>query len=251
MLVIQLTSVPPPTPAPGQHRDRPVPRREQAVVEVELREGVQFVGAASSRSSTNGPASSTTTDRPAAARPAADDPAARPGPDDDGVRVQRDRHLRGRPSRRAVASGRCRWARSRSAARRSVPEAHEAAGSDRPRRGPHRRGRSGACGTLRTPSGAGPSRDAAQPSRYRSRAAWRHSRNARAPPPRARLTSGRSMSPQDHPDLGDLLRVRGANEGLCREPGSPDGVATDERLGEVGQRRELAVGPVARGAPPA
>ena len=46
MQVIQLTSVPPPTPEPGEHRDRAVPGREQAVVEVQAVVRVELVASA-------------------------------------------------------------------------------------------------------------------------------------------------------------------------------------------------------------
>ena len=79
MLVIQLTSVPPPTPlpdsmviAPSQVASRPWLRYRRSNA------SSSFVGIV--RSSTNGPASSTTTDRPASASAAATTPPPAPEP---------------------------------------------------------------------------------------------------------------------------------------------------------------------------
>ena len=48
---------------------------------------------------------------------------------------------------------------------------------------------------------------------------------------------------QDEPDLVDLGRVGGSLERLDRQPGPPERVAADERLGELGEGRDLGVGP--------
>ena len=52
---------------------------------------------------------------------------------------------------------------------------------------------------------------------------------------------------EDESKLADLGRVRGASQRLGGQAGVPDRAAADERLGELGERREVGVGPAGGG----
>ena len=97
MHVIQLTSVPPPTPVPARvmidaSHDTLKPWLRYS------RSNAPSSSAGISGSGTNAPASSTTTDRPACDRSAASDAATRARADDDDVRLEHERLARGRPA---------------------------------------------------------------------------------------------------------------------------------------------------------
>ncbi len=51
---------------------------------------------------------------------------------------------------------------------------------------------------------------------------------------------------KDQPELGDLRRIGNLEEGVGRQPGSTEGVAADEGLGELGQGGQLPIGPRTR-----
>ena len=51
--------------------------------------------------------------------------------------------------------------------------------------------------------------------------------------------------PQDEPQLPDLRRVEAVDR-LGEEPGAAGGAASDERLRELGEGRELGLGPTVR-----
>ena len=108
--VIQLTSVPPPTPEPASI----VTDASQVARRPWLRYSRENASSSSrgiDASSTNGPASRTTTDRPASASSAATTPAAGARADDDHVGLEHDRLVaraviereRVRPDRRRLA----------------------------------------------------------------------------------------------------------------------------------------------------
>ena len=107
IVVIQLTSVPPPDPGAGEQRDRAVPGRQQAAIQVQPGEGVQLVR----RHRRLVDERSGLQDDDRATRHAAsiggDDPATRPGADDDDIRIE-DHRLVGRARRRRAGRG-ARW----------------------------------------------------------------------------------------------------------------------------------------------
>jgi hypothetical protein len=51
---------------------------------------------------------------------------------------------------------------------------------------------------------------------------------------------------KDQPELGDLGGIGNPEECVGRQPGPAEGVATDEALGELGQGRQLSIGPRTR-----
>ena len=92
-------------PGAGQHRDRAVPGREQAVIEVEPVEGVEL--RARHRRLVDERAGLEDDDRPTGRRQRRrDDPAAGARPDDDGVGVERQRAIGASPRRGGRAYGR-------------------------------------------------------------------------------------------------------------------------------------------------
>ena len=117
----------------GEHRHRPVPRRQEPVVEVQLVDTRRARRAASRASSTNGPASSDD-DRPAGPRQLrGDDAAARPRPDDHDVGLERDRSRRRSAAASSVGADRRRAGRS-PAGRRADSRSRRSSGLPAPER---------------------------------------------------------------------------------------------------------------------
>jgi hypothetical protein len=71
----------------------------------------------------------------------------------------------------------------------------------------------------------------------------RHLAKAPRLPGEKEIGEARLDEAKDQPELGDLGRIGGTIEGVGREARSAKGIAADERLGKLGQRRQLALGP--------